>query len=133
MRTDNRLGHFDEVVANAAPEVRQMVEFLRNLIIEIDPDTIEVPRPGERSVAYGIGPKKMSEAYAYLMPQTNYVNLGFFHGASLKDPEGLLEGTGKGLRHVKVYDLEQAGQLAVRQLILESIDQRKKALGHLSD
>jgi hypothetical protein len=127
MRTDNRLGHFDEVVANATLEVRQMVEFLRNLIIEIDPDTVEVPRPGERSLGYGIGPKKMSEAYAYLMPQTDYVNLGFYHGASLKDPEGLLEGMGKGLRHVKVYDLEQAGQLAVRQLILESIDNRKKA------
>jgi Domain of unknown function (DU1801) len=127
MKTDNRLGHFDEVVANATPEVHQMVEFLRNLIIEIDFDTVEVPRPGERSVAYGIGPRKMSEAYAYLMPQTDYVNLGFYHGASLKDPEGLLEGTGKGLRHVKVYDLEQAGQLVVRQLILESIDNRKKA------
>ncbi len=128
MRTDNRLGHFDEVVANITLEMRQLVEFLRNLIIEIDPDTVEVPRPGERSLGYGIGPKKMSEAYAYLMPQTDYVNLGFYHGASLKDPEGLLEGTGKGLRHVKVYDLEQAGQLAVRQLILESIDERKKSL-----
>jgi hypothetical protein len=128
MRTDNRLGHFDEVVANATPEVGEMVEFLRNLIIELHPDTVEVPRPGERSLGYGIGPKKMSEAYAYLMPQTDYVNLGFYHGASLKDPEGLLEGTGKGLRHVKVYDLEQAGQLAVRQLILESIDERKKSL-----
>jgi hypothetical protein len=133
MRTDNRLGHFDEVVANATLEVRQMVEFLRNLIIEIDPDTVEVPRPGERSLGYGIGPKKMSEAYAYLMPQTDYVNLGFYHGASLKDPEALLEGTGKGLRHVKVYDLEQAGQLAVRQLILESIDERKKVLNQSSD
>jgi hypothetical protein len=127
MRTDNRLGLFEEIVANTTTEVRQLVEFLRNLIIEIDPDTVEVPRPGERSLGYGIGPKKMSEAYAYLMPQTDYVNLGFYHGASLKDPEGLLEGTGKGLRHVKVYDLEQAGQLAVRQLILESIDNRKKA------
>jgi hypothetical protein len=127
MRTDNRLGLFEEIVANTTTEVRQLVEFLRNLIIEIDPDTVEVPRPGERSVAYGIGPKKMSEAYAYLMPQTNYVNLGFYHGANLKDPEALLEGTGKGLRHVKVYNLEQAGLLAVRQLILESIDHRKKA------
>jgi hypothetical protein len=31
-----------------------------------------------------------------------HVNVGFFHGASLADPEGLLEGTGKRMRHVKL-------------------------------
>ena len=31
-----------------------------------------------------------------------YINLGFYQGAVLADPERLLEGTGKGLRHVKI-------------------------------
>lgn len=33
---------------------------------------------------------------------TDHVNVGFFHGAALPDPAGLLEGTGKRMRHVKV-------------------------------
>lgn len=31
-----------------------------------------------------------------------HVNVGFFHGASLRDPAGLLEGSGKYMRHVKL-------------------------------
>jgi hypothetical protein len=33
---------------------------------------------------------------------TSYVNVGFFHGAALPDPAGLLQGTGKFMRHVKL-------------------------------
>jgi hypothetical protein len=46
------------------------------------------------------------------MVAKNHVTLGFHRGTSLKDPESLLEGTGKNIRHVKlntVKDLEQKG------------------------
>ena len=38
----------------------------------------------------------------YLADHSKHVNLGFYEGAHLPDPDGLLEGTGKNLRHVKV-------------------------------
>ena len=40
--------------------------------------------------------------FAYVGVFTAHVNVGFFHGASLPDPSGLLEGAGKYMRHVKV-------------------------------
>jgi len=40
--------------------------------------------------------------FAYVNVFTSHVNVGFFHGASLRDPAGLLEGTGKFMRHVKL-------------------------------
>jgi hypothetical protein len=40
--------------------------------------------------------------FAYVGVFRNHVNVGFFQGASLPDPAGLLEGTGKYMRHVKV-------------------------------
>jgi hypothetical protein len=40
--------------------------------------------------------------FAHVGIFANHVNVGFFHGASLPDPAGLLEGTGKYMRHVKV-------------------------------
>jgi hypothetical protein len=40
--------------------------------------------------------------FAYVGVFKDHVNVGFFHGASLPDPAGLLEGTGKYMRHVKV-------------------------------
>lgn len=41
-------------------------------------------------------------AFAYVDAFTAHANVGFFQGAELPDPEGLLEGTGKFMRHVKL-------------------------------
>ena len=41
-------------------------------------------------------------AFAYVNIYTAHVNVGFFLGASMRDPAGLLEGTGKFMRHVKL-------------------------------
>ena len=40
--------------------------------------------------------------FAYVGVYTAHVNVGFFHGATLPDPAGLLQGFGKCMRHVKV-------------------------------
>ena len=42
-------------------------------------------------------------AFGYVDAFRAHVNVGFFHGASLADPAGLLEGTGKRMRHVKLH------------------------------
>ncbi len=41
-------------------------------------------------------------AFAYVGAFKAHVNVGFFHGAALPDPAGLLQGAGKSMRHVKV-------------------------------
>ena len=40
--------------------------------------------------------------FAYVNIYTSHVNLGFFHGAALYDKTGLLEGSGKHMRHIKL-------------------------------
>jgi hypothetical protein len=128
MRTDHRLGTFTDVLAGVDPAVARIARRLRALIRTVHPDAVEVPRPGERTVAYGLGPKKMSEAYAYIAPFTHHVNLGFYHGAALPDVHRLLEGTGKGLRHVKVHSERDVGRLALRELLQHALRERRSAL-----
>src|ERR1700737_548097 len=41
-------------------------------------------------------------AFGYVNAFSAHVNVGFFRGAEIADPEGLLEGTGKFMRHVKL-------------------------------
>jgi len=41
-------------------------------------------------------------AFGYVDAFKAHVNVGFFRGAALPDPAGLLEGTGKRMRHVKL-------------------------------
>ncbi|MFN7171257.1 MAG: DUF1801 domain-containing protein [Fimbriimonadaceae bacterium] len=129
MQLHEELGTYEEVFSAAPESVRQLADSINEFIISFDPDVHIVPRTGEKSVSYGIGPKKMSEAYCYLMPQKDYVNLGFFCGTSLPDPENILEGTGKKLRHIKVRTLESAQRSALLDLIREARKERVAAAG----
>jgi len=45
------------------------------------------------------------------------VTFGFHFGTSLSDPEGLLEGTGKNMRHVKLRDVQSLEQKGLRELV----------------
>ena len=56
-------------------------------------------------------------AFAYVNVFTAHVNVGFFRGAEIADPQGLLEGTGKFMRHVKLGPERDADPAAVTKLI----------------
>lgn len=129
MRTDSRLGTFDDITHGKTAEVVEIARHLRSLVEALHPDAVEVPRPGENAASYGLGPKKMSEAYVYIMLLKDRVNLGFYHGVDVADPDDLLEGTGARLRHVKIRRLEEADDPRIRALIESSIAERRAALG----
>ena len=126
--TNTKFGTFDQLMDITASDMQPIARRLREIVIEIDPDTVEVVRLGDRAATYGVGPKKMSEGYVYILPHTNWVNLGFYKGADLADPAHLLEGTGKKLRHVKVKSVSSAEQPEINKLIREAIAERKRAL-----
>lgn len=56
-------------------------------------------------------------AFAYVNVFTAHVNVGFFHGAELADPDGLLEGAGRWMRHVKLRPGHDVDAAALRTLI----------------
>ncbi|MGH8105705.1 MAG: DUF1801 domain-containing protein [Arenimonas sp.] len=56
-------------------------------------------------------------AFAYVNAFKAHVNVGFFRGAELPDPDGLLEGDGKFMRHVKLRPDQVVNDAALRTLI----------------
>ena len=56
-------------------------------------------------------------AFGYVNAFTAHVNVGFFLGAHLADPAGLLEGTGKNMRHVKLRPGAEVDRAALAGLI----------------
>jgi len=56
-------------------------------------------------------------AFAYVDAFKAHVNVGFFHGATLADPDALLEGTGKFMRHVKLTPGADVDGAALNALI----------------
>lgn len=56
-------------------------------------------------------------AFAYVNAFTAHVNVGFFRGAELTDPNRLLEGNGKFMRHVKLRPDSEVDATALMKLI----------------
>jgi len=56
-------------------------------------------------------------AFAYVDTFKAHVNVGFFRGAELADPKGMLEGSGKLMRHVKIRPGTNLDSVALSNLI----------------
>ena len=56
-------------------------------------------------------------AFGYVNAFKTHVNVGFFRGAEIADPEGLLEGTGRFMRHVKLRPDRDFNATALTKLI----------------
>ncbi len=100
--SETKFGTFEELLQITEASQKATAVRLREIILSIHPTAVEVVRLGDRAATYGLGPKKMSEGYTYILPHKNWVNLGFYKGADLSDPDGLLGGPGKKLRHIKI-------------------------------
>ena len=55
--------------------------------------------------------------FGYVNTFKTHLNVGFFYGALLRDPTGLLEGSGKRMRHVKLKPGSEIAAEALRELI----------------
>ena len=116
---------FSELMDFVKPELRSICLDLRKLIASLHKNYVEIVWKNQKIASYGVGPKKMSEHYVYIAPQGKHVNLGFYHGAVISDPQGLLEGTGKLLRHIKIRHLKEVKNKSIKQLIKQSIADRE--------
>jgi hypothetical protein len=118
-------GSYSQVLVTAPPTLQPVCNFLRKLITSLDEARVEVVWPRQKTASFGVGAKKMSQHYAYIAVHSSHLNLGFYHGTSLKDPERLLEGTGKSLRHAKIRSIAEARNPAIEALLAEAIADRK--------
>ena len=68
--------------------------------------------------SWGIPTFETKQPFCFYMIGKNHVTFGFNYGTSLKDPEGLLEGTGKNLRHVKLMSVEDVKKKGLKELVV---------------
>jgi Domain of unknown function (DU1801) len=113
-----------DVRAACTKDLKPVFDFLYALVREHSGECLEIAWPRQRIVSFGVGPKKMSEHHCYIAVYAAHINLGFYHGATLSDPSGILEGTGKGLRHVKVSSLEAVKNPLIVDLIRKAFVDR---------
>ena len=119
---------WQELLAQLTPEVAALVVAADEVIRSTDPAVVRVVWPHQKTVGYGVGPKKMSEHYAYLAVHPKHVNLGCNYGARLDDG-GLLEGTGQNMRKTTVRTVDDLRDPRLVPLLRTAREERLQALG----
>lgn len=118
---------FAEFVGTLPSGVAALVRRSDALVRAVDHDATQVLWTHQRTVGYGIGPKKLSEHYCYLDVYHEHLNLGFNHGVALADPSRLLAGTGARFRHRRIGRLTDLDDPALRDLIAAAVEERRQA------
>ncbi len=118
----------EQFLSTYPPEVRELAQKTRELVKAIVPDVQEQVYEAYKTIGYGSG-TKMEAMFCYIAPLKDRINLGFYRGVVLKDADGLLEGTGKLLRHVKVRSMAEVEKPALRQLIVEAVAELERVSG----
>jgi hypothetical protein len=84
------------------------------------PEAREIVDWGNHLLAYSLGERMRDLAFAIIAHKA-HVNLQLADGVDLADPDGLVEGTGKRIRHVKCRSIEDCDRPALRRLIDQQI------------
>jgi hypothetical protein len=110
----------EPLLASHSDEVAAVFVVLRGLVREVMPDAQEALDLPDRVLAFGYGPPggvRMRGLAVGLIPHAMHVNVQLTDGADLADPTGIVEGTGKRIRHVKCRTLADVERPALRALI----------------
>ena len=109
----------EEYFAKQKPELREIAEKLRGLVKRAAPSLRE-------ELKWGFPCYVGDDNVCNIMVTGSWVDLGFFRGVDLKDPKGLLEGSGRGMRHVKVHKAEDIDTAALGALIKQAASLKPK-------
>jgi hypothetical protein len=102
-----------DLLADCQPGVTDLAIALRDVVLTEAPDAEEVLYAVYAQVIAFKIPARKGGAFCYVAAYANHVNLGFYLGADLPDPHGLLKGTGKKMRHIR---FKSPGDLRARFL-----------------
>ena len=112
---------FQQVLDIKDDKLVELYQEVRNLILSLSPESNElVYHTHALTSVYSIT-DKLGDAFCHIPIYTNHLNLGFNKGSLLKDELGLLEGTGKFIRHVPIRHSNDLNIKGLEKLIKEAI------------
>lgn len=110
----------ERILAPTAPEVREIALAVRDLVRELMPGAVEQVDVGDGLIAVGTG-LGMRELVFAIIPHRAHVNLQLADGTELPDPSGIVDGTGKRIRHVTCRSLADVARPALRAIVAAQV------------
>ena len=112
------------------PRITKLALSTRNLVFEKAPDATELIYDAYNAVATGYGfTGRPSECFIHIAVYARWVNLGFHRGSELSDPKGILQGTGRLIRHIRISEVGDLAVPAVRAFVKQAIARAKRPAG----
>ena len=108
----------DEYVkTHVLPQHQDIVRAIRDLMRDCAPNAKEY-------IAYGIPVWKTKKIFATLSPNQKAITFSFTHGAAFEDKYGLLKGSAKVARHVKIKEVQEisVNEAALRDYIQQALE-----------
>jgi hypothetical protein len=114
---------FETLLRDASPDVRRLALDVRALVLRLMPESvIETVEGGD--AGYGTAPGYRG-LVCVITPQRDYVTLGLTDAVDLPDPGGLLRGTGRRHRHVRLTPQSDLGDPNLKALILACLERHQ--------
>jgi hypothetical protein len=96
---------------------RAIASAVRDIMLSSHKEMKEAIKWNQLTFTYG----KTNIAFIYTMSSKDYMNLGFMKAVNLDDPKKLFEGTGKGMRHIKIFDRKKIPAAQIKKWAKEAI------------
>ena len=109
-------------IARFTPQVAGIAKSARAKVRKLLPRAFELVYDNYNALALAFGPtERASEVILSIALYPRWVSLFFARGARLPDPDGVLRGTGKQIRHVVLERIEVLNSAPVRRLMKDAV------------
>jgi hypothetical protein len=110
--------------------IRELALAARKLILEEAPESSEFVYEVYTIANHFTFTERPSDAFVFTTTYANWVNLGFNFGSLLPDPDCLLRGEGKWIRHIRIVRAADLQHPGVRELVRSAIAQAERPEGN---
>lgn len=119
----------DAIIAKQSPEMAKLTREVLAKLRSRFPGAVEMVYDKKRGMVVGFCPDdRASNVINSIGVYSNWINLYFFEGDSLPDPEGLLQGSGHTVRDIRLDRASDLDRPAIKALMAEALNRAQPRL-----
>ena len=116
------MSELDKIIAKQPPEMAKLTRAVLAKLRPRFPGAVEMVYDKKRGMVVGFCPdERASNVINSIGVYSKWINLYFFEGDTLPDPEGMLQGTGALVRNIRVTAAADLDRPAVKALMAEAL------------
>jgi hypothetical protein len=111
-------------LASYDPHISNLALALREIVLEEAPEAIEsIIKSYAVTIGFSFTGKPLKDGFCHVVTYATHVNLGFNRGSQIADPNGVLIGNGKSIRHVTIHNQSELERPYIRRYLQAAIEQ----------